>query len=283
MLDKRISAILTFFFILLPGLLVFVVFSHIRPLFAGTADMAGRAVLIAILFAMSMILRRNERLKAYGRILNAFFIASAAMALDYYLPTIKWLLAGLNVSIRSPMGIALDKLDSSVIIVLTILLLNRFTGEDSRSLYLRKGQFRKGLTIGLFAFLVCVAGSLFVARLFGAVNLSLARIVPWTPWILIFIAGNAFNEELLFRGLFLEKAGHISARFWANLAITIPFVLHHTGVTYSGDILLFLAYLVPLSLAWGSIAQDTESLLGSVLFHAGTDIPVVLVIFSELP
>jgi hypothetical protein len=100
---------------------------------------------------------------------------------------------------------------------------------------------------------------------------------------LIFIAGNALNEELLFRGLFLEKVSNLSGRFLSNLAISIPFVLHHTGITYTNDALMFLAYLLPLSLAWGYITQDTDSLLGSVLFHAGTDIPVLLVIFSRLP
>ena len=68
----------------------------------------------------------------------------------------------------------------------------------------------------------------------------------------------------------------------SNLVLTIPFVLHHTGVTYTGNALVFLIYLIPLSLAWGYIAQKTDSLLGSVLFHAGTDIPVVLVIFAGL-
>jgi len=43
-----------------------------------------------------------------------------------------------------------------------------------------------------------------------------------------------------------------------------------------------LAFLLPLSLAWGAITQKTDSLWGAVLFHAGMDIPVVLGIFSTL-
>jgi membrane protease YdiL (CAAX protease family) len=51
-------------------------------------------------------------------------------------------------------------------------------------------------------------------------------------------------------------------------------------VTYTRDQLLFLAVVVPLALAWGAIMQKTESIWGSILFHAGMDIPVFLSIFS---
>jgi membrane protease YdiL (CAAX protease family) len=112
--------------------------------------------------------------------------------------------------------------------------------------------------------------------------LSLARVLPWIPWILVFVAGNAFNEELLFRGLFLQKIDPFVGRLCSNLVLAIPFVLHHTGVTYTPSQWMFLAELLPLALAWSYITQRTDSLWGSVLFHAGTDIPIVLVLFSTL-
>jgi uncharacterized protein len=110
----------------------------------------------------------------------------------------------------------------------------------------------------------------------------LARILQWIPWILIFIAGNALNEELLFRGLFLRKIEPFIGKFHSNIVLAIPFVLHHTGVTYTNNALMFLAYLLPLALIWGWLIQKTDSLWASVLFHAGTDIPIALVIFSQL-
>ncbi len=110
----------------------------------------------------------------------------------------------------------------------------------------------------------------------------MAEVLAWSPWILIFIFGNAFNEELLFRGLFLRKYSPFIGRFLSNLVIAIPFALHHTGVSYTPDVLMFLVILLPLALAWGYITQKTDSLWGSVLFHAGTDIPIVLGIFSSL-
>jgi hypothetical protein len=40
--------------------------------------------------------------------------------------------------------------------------------------------------------------------------------------------------------------------------------------------------MLPLALVWGWITQKTDGLWGAILFHAGTDIPVVLSIFSKL-
>jgi len=281
-LDMRIKSISAFLLYLMVGLAVFVVFSHIRPLFSGPMDLVGRLLVIMTLLLTSLKLRKIERYRHHGPILYAFFTAAVATSLDYYLPTIRWLLEALNMSIATPMSIALDKLDSSLIIILTILLLTRLSDEGPTSLYLRKGDLRQGLTIGILAFLISVTGSVYVARLFGAQNLTLERIYPWLPWILVFVLANALNEEMLFRGLLLGKVQPVLGRFFSNLVLAIPFVLHHTGVSYTNDTLLFLAYLLPLALAWGHITQRTDSLLGAFLFHAGTDIPVILVIFSRL-
>ena len=264
------------------GLFVFVVLSHIRPMLPAPVDWIVRICLGAMLLSAALVSRKSMRFKKYGSVLYAFFIAVLATGVDYYLPTSQWLLNILNISIQTPAGIALDKLDSSLIIVGSIILLTKLSGDSLGQIFLQKGSLKKGLTIGIIAFLIAIAGSVFVATSFGAQNLSLARILPWLPWILIFILGNALNEELLFRGLFLNKISLLTGKIFANLVLVLPFVLHHTGVTYTQDALLFLAYLIPLAIAWGYITQKTDSIWGSVLFHAGTDIPIVLVIFSKL-
>lgn len=272
-----------FVLFLLLGLLLFAVFSHIRPVLPETADPIARVVLIASLLAAALWARGNPRLAKYWRILFACFTAAAAMAIDYYLPSREWLLQLLHVSIDTPAGIALDKLDSSLILIVTILLLTKASGADFGSLFLKKGNLKLGLTVGVIAFLVAAAGSIPVSEMFfGGKDLQVAKVLAWTPWILIFVFGNAFNEELLFRGLFLGKYNPFIGRFLSNLVIAIPFALHHTGVSYTPDVLMFLALLLPLALAWGYVTQKTDSLWGSVLFHAGTDIPVVLAIFSAL-
>lgn len=265
------------------GLLIFVVFSHMRPILPKSIDIAGRIVMTVGFLTSALLARRSASFKEYWQILFACFIASLATAIDYYLPSRDWLLRFFCISIKTPAGIAIDKLDSSMIIIACIILLTRASGSTLSTLYLRRGHLKNGLIVGLIAFSVAVVGSIPVSKLlFGVQNLQIQETLLWTPWILIFVLGNAFNEELLYRGLFLQKYSPFVGRFCSNLVIAIPFALHHTGVSYTPDTVIFLAILVPLALAWGYIMQKTDSLWGSVLFHAGTDIPIALSLFSAL-
>lgn len=281
---KTIGQQVVFFMLFLAlGLLIFVVFSHMRPTLPNPIDIIGRIVMVAGFLVVALLARRSQRFEKYWQVLFACFIASLATAIDYYLPSRDWLLQLFHISIKTPAGIAIDKLDSSIIIIVSVILLTKISGGNLSSIYLKKGNLKKGLIIGLIAFLVAVAGSVPVSEMFfGGRDLQVEKVLSWTPWILIFVLGNAFNEELLFRGLFLQKFSPFVGRFLSNLVIAIPFTLHHTGVSYTPDALMFLAILLPLALAWGFVMQKTDSLWGSVLFHAGTDIPIVLAIFSTL-
>jgi uncharacterized protein len=272
-----------FVLILMLGLCVFVVFSHLRPIFNDAADLICRIFLLAALLVCSLLTRKSERFRQYWQIFFAFFIAALAITVDFYLPSREWLLALFNIPIQTTIGIAIEKIDSCIIISGMIILLTKISGASLTSIYLNKNKLKQSFLIGIIAFFITASGAIFIANIYGAENLTIARILPWTPWILIFIFGNAFNEELLFRGLFLQKIEPLLGKFLSNLVVAIPFVLHHTGVTYTNDAIMFLIYLLPLALAWGYIMQKTGSIWGSFLFHAGTDIPVVLVIFSQLP
>jgi membrane protease YdiL (CAAX protease family) len=264
------------------GLIVFVVFSHMRPLLPDPYDLAGRILLAGILLVTALLFRKSVNFQDHWRPVYAFFVAVVAMAIDLYVPSREWLLTLFHLENRSLAGIALDKLESSIVLISVILILMRVAGCPPGTLFLRKGRLKKSLTIGLIAFVVAAVGSYFMAQLFGAVNLTVGRILPWIPWILLFILGNSLNEELLFRGLFLDGMAKTLGPLGANLVLILPFVLHHTGVEYTNDALMFLVYLIPLAFFWARITQKTDTLWGSVLFHAGTDISVILVIFSQL-
>jgi membrane protease YdiL (CAAX protease family) len=134
----------------------------------------------------------------------------------------------------------------------------------------------------LICFLLAAAGSIPMAFLFKAKNLSLDRILAWLPWILIFVLANAAQEELLFRGLFLRKLQPFFGKFLSNLMIAFVFTLLHGTVNYTIDNYVFLAVVFPLALGWGYVMQRTDSLWGSILWHAGMDIPIMLGIFSNL-
>lgn len=283
MFGQRGRSMIWFGLFLACGLLVFVVFSHYFPVFSGSTDIIGRIVVALAFLIAAQLSRRSERFQKYWRICFAFFVAMTAISLDYYLGFSKWLLPALRIGSETPAGWAIDKLESSALSVLVILLLTLASGDDLASLYLRRGNLRLGLTIGLVAFAVMIASAIPVATgFFNGNNLSWARILPWTPWVLIFVLANAFNEELLFRGLFFGRLQSFLGKFAVNLLMAVPFTLMHSGVGYTADILIFIGMLFPLSLAWGWTLQKTDSLWGSILFHAAMDIPIVLGIFSNL-
>jgi membrane protease YdiL (CAAX protease family) len=263
------------------GLLLFLVFSHFRPLLPKNADLPSRVALILVLLGSSFLLRRSDRLRKYWPVIFAFFIAAFAQALDYYLSG--WLPNLLGLDMETPAGIAMDKLESTLLIVLPILVVSRLSGNSMGSIYLQRGNLRLGLIVGLTVFIVVAALSIPWAQWqYRVGDLSLQRVLPWIPWILLFVLANAINEELLFRGLFLQKLEPFLGAFPANLCMAIPFVMLHIGVDYSQNSLLLLALLLPLGLLLSYVMQRTRSILAPWLIHASMDIAVVLSLFSQL-
>ena len=280
-MKERLHRFDLFLLFLVCGLLVFLVFSHFRPLLPADIDIPARIGLIIAFLTTALLIRRSERLKKYWLVFFAFFAAAFALSLDLYLS--HWSLRLLSLDINTPAGYAVDKLESTFLIVISIIVLTKVSGSDMASIYLKKGNLKLGLVIGIVVFLVIAAVSIPWAEWqFQGRDLSLERIIPWTPWILLFVLTNAINEELLFRGLFLRKLEPFLGAFPSNLLIAIVFTIMHVGVDYTPDVLMFLAFLLPLGLAMGYVMQKTDSILGSVLIHAAVDIPVVIGLYSTL-
>jgi membrane protease YdiL (CAAX protease family) len=266
------------------GLLVFVIFSHYYPFFKGDTDKVGRIAVAGTFLLLAILARRSERFQKYWLIPFASFTALTAISIDHYLGLSKWILPALGVQVQSPAGWAIDKLESSLLGIALVLVLNRLAGQSMDSLYIRRGNLRLGLSVGLAAFIVMIATVIPVTETsFKGQNLTWARLLPWAPWVLIFVLANASNEELIFRGVFIGKMERFLGKFLTNIVTTIPFVLVHSYTGYATDQTIFLALQVlPLSLAWCWLMQKTNSIWGSILFHAAMDIPIVVGIFSNL-
>jgi membrane protease YdiL (CAAX protease family) len=97
------------------------------------------------------------------------------------------------------------------------------------------------------------------------------------------VLANGAQEELLFRGLFLRKLEPFFGKFLSNCLIALVFTVLHKGSTYTSSEYIFLAILTPIALVWGYVMQKTDSVWGSILFHAGMDIPIFLGIFANRP
>lgn len=273
-----------FLLLLASGLLVFVVFGHYFPFYEGNIDIFGRIVAAGIFLALAVFAHRSERFQKYWLIPFAYFTALTAISVDYYLGLSAWILPRLGLGLKSPAGLAIDKLESSLLGIMVVLALNWLAGQRADSLYIRRGRLGLGLTVGVVAFAGMVAAVIPITEtFFQGKDLTWARILPWTPWVLIMVFTNAAYEELVFRGLFIGRLEPFFGKFAVNLVTTIPFVLNHAGNNYMTDtFVFFVLQLLPLSLVWCWLMQKTNSIWGSILFHAAMDIPIFVGIFSRL-
>ena len=257
----------------LSGLLVFPFSSVPTQLTLAYAIILSLAFLLA-----AILLRRHKSLKSYWQIFFAFFIASFAIFFDFLI----------NLPSETMSGLVLDMLVSTLIIVGTIILLTRVSGNTLSSIFLNKGNIKLGLITGLTGFFFFALTSIPAAEfLFQGQNLNLDKVVAWLPWILPIVLLNGVREELLYRGLFLKKFESKLGLKTSNLLQAIIFSLSHSvaGVGLNGYtpfIWVLVVFTFSLGLVWGYIMQRTNSVLGSILFHAGTDIPVFIGIFSNL-
>ena len=276
-----ISRIAFFCFFSIAGYVIIVIFSPYRPLLQIKEDLAGRVILIAVLVLMTWLAGKFRSTTQYREAMFGLLVLAVTVTAVWIFAC--FLLHSLEMNIDVPSGFSLLKLGEFSVIVVTVLLLTKASGGKFASVYVAKGNLKKGLSIGIAAFLLASAGSIFVSPLFfGASGLNARKVIEWLPWILIFIFANAAGEELLFRGLFLKKLEPLYGSLLANLIIAFVFTALHLGVTYPKNQLYFLMLLVPLALIWGFIIQKTNSLIASVLFHAGMDVAIILGIFSNL-
>jgi hypothetical protein len=233
-----------------------------------------------LLLLLTIIARRSERFHAYWQIPFGLFVLTLTYTLDFIINV--YLLDYLTIPVNTPAGIALQKMNEALIVVCVVVGCTLASDNELRSLYIQKGNWKLGLKIGLIAFLLAALLSIPMSTLFKTEHLTISRALPWMPWILIFVLSNATLEELLFRGLFLRKLERFFGKFSSNLMIAVVFTLIHGAASYTRDQYAFLAVVFPLALAWGYITQKTEGLWGSIFFHAGMDISIILSVFSRL-
>jgi membrane protease YdiL (CAAX protease family) len=280
-LTKRewIERILVAVLFLAIGGLIMIVFSPWRPMLPRMDDFLGRIGLTVSLAVTVFLLRRSKQYEKYWQVFYGLLVLTIAVSADWFFS--KYQINYLGIYDNSPAGWAIQKLNECVVIVSVVIILTKASGKSLGSIYIQRGNLKLGLTIGFVTFALAALFSIPMATLFKAQNLTLMRIVPWIPWVLIFVLANAAMEEILFRGLFLRKLEPFYGKFISNFLIATVFTVLHSAATYTSDQYIFLAVLLPLALAWGYITQKTDAVWGSVLFHAGMDIPIILGIFSN--
>lgn len=266
------------------ALFVFLVFSLLLfepPFFAfNSASKSFQLVTfigLPLLFSMMAILARwNRRLVEYLPAFCSFAMVSIGLLMMWLLDDFprRWL--GLDA--KAPSGRAIIKVSDAVLLLVTVVVVGKLLRIDFDSIYLRKGSRPGlGLAIGLAGFALMASFAIVEAH---SMDISNHRILEWAPWILSFVLANGFFEELMSRGLFLKKFEPLLGAPLSNLLTAFVFAIGHAGVTYSEDVLVFVAITFVFALIWGYLMQKTGSLWGSALFHAGADTLLIIGIFA---
>ena len=235
-----------------------------------------KAALPLLFLGVSLLLRRSERLHDYWRIAYAFFVASAANLLVWLWGT--WLFRLVDAPADPLAEMAVNKLSEATVIIVTILVLTRLAGWNLSDLYIRRGNGRLGLLLGLGFSIPVVA--MFVAM--GGLSLGWGLILAALPAALTYSLVNSFMEELWFRGLFLGEYKKLLGGGMAILLTALLFAIMHFGMTYASgaERIQLLAGILYLGLATAYIILKTESLWGAVLLHTVADVVLLLGFFA---
>ena len=170
---------------------------------------------------------------------------------------------------------------SSIGLLLAWLFGRWLVEKDFTSLYLRGGDLRKSLKLGLLASFAALLPFILVGGL--GLTATPAMILSWMPWMCAFAVSNAFMEELMIRGVFLRKYTSIFGERQSLLLTTVIFTVFHQAIVGYTDFVSFSVFMVMiffLGLIWGYVIQKSDNIWGSVLAHTVADILFMLAVFG---
>jgi membrane protease YdiL (CAAX protease family) len=275
--SKRLSrtAIFLLFFLLYSAVIAILPLSY-RPGMARAFLPAHAAISAALMLAaLLLFLRRSTR--EYGLALYALAAVGAAILVStqWHMDFVRWL----GYSNSTPQGLSVAIFFQSALRVAVALALMKLSGASWDSFYLRAGNLKLGLAVGMAGFLA-LAALAFVPLFPDAAARS--RLISLLPWILLFVLSNGFAEELLFRGILLRRFEPFLGKGLSLLLTTLVFTIIHMQANYVPDLLIFAAQTFPLALAWGWLMQKSNSLWGSALFHAGADCYIIFGVYAAM-
>ncbi|HXQ11612.1 MAG TPA: CPBP family intramembrane glutamic endopeptidase [Caulobacteraceae bacterium] len=246
-------------------------------------------IVASIFGASAFYLSRRPSLHAFKPLFLAFFAFSAVQVLNNTVP--KFVLTHLlkeagtagNPLASTMWGSIVIQLTETAIALVPIFLLTMASRQSAGEIYLQQGRigfwFCAALVFFLAMYLLTPRAAAHRFPVHGAVTIS--RYVSLTPPLLLMVITNGFQEEILFRALFLRKFISIFGFWTANVIQALVFTIAHVGISYTTNVILFLILFVfPLGLFCGYLMRRTDSVLAPAIFHAGADIPIYLSFLS---
>jgi membrane protease YdiL (CAAX protease family) len=274
-LIPRYYPFIAFLFYLAGGLLIFLYGANTFRLFPTNKNALFEWSTTLLFLFLAVILHRLPSLRKLTAVAGALFIASAANAINLALGN--FLASIFRVTGEDMRFLAIDKLSQALPIVLAIILLTLWTGDDLGSIFLKKGNLKEGIKFGLISFGIFAV--IFIVDVFIQANgpisqgLFASGIDPGVigrslPWILVFCFVNSLMEELWFRGVSLKKLAPVLGSRMSIIVTAFVFGISHLAATYVTPLqmLLFGAIVFGLGLVNAYMMLKTDSIWGSVFF-----------------
>ena len=255
-----------------------------------------RIAYVAVLLAFALFARSHPFARKYWELAFAFAIFGLVAVLDGFVNGY----VGTSLLHDPPNGgnplastvsgtVVIQLLDAASAIV-PVVVLTRISGQDLGSISVRKGVLGRWF---VFACVFFVLFYVFLAtlplrpdspahRLLPENSaLTLGRFLALSPALLLVSLSNGFEEELLFRGLFLQKYERFFGAPVANTLQAMVFTSAHVGVAYTPNFLLFAVLLIfPLGLVAGYLMRATNSVITPGIFHGALDMGIYLAFLS---
>jgi membrane protease YdiL (CAAX protease family) len=253
------------------GIAVFLFGCNYYRIFPTNKNLAYEGGLAVTFLIAALLMRKSTRWGKYWQIAYAFFIASAV----WFITTLvggfgNWALRLTNGSESTPMGTAVGKVGEAIGTVTIILILNKLAGADLGSVFIRRGNLKWALLVGL-AVLLNFATAALMASASQYTQLDLLGAVML--WGLVFSLANGFMEELWFRGILLGKLRSLIGPGAAILLTALLFSIMHAGGLYMSPAAMpfYLINLFTHGLAMGYLVFKMNNLWGACLYHAACD------------
>jgi membrane protease YdiL (CAAX protease family) len=250
-------------------------------------EIAYGVVLAAFLLGLTLLVKRSSSPPLYWQLPFALFVFAVVQVLNNSIPS--FVLTSVlhehavdgNPLASTVSGTVVVQLVEALIAIVPIVVLVRMAGLSLGSIYARVGRFGSAYVIAIIAFvgIYAVIGLSPTAHRFIPIQgtMTVSRYLALSPALLIMVISNGFEEELLFRGLFLQRYGAFFGVWGANILQALVFAFAHLGVSYTPNALLFILVAVfPLGLVGGFLMRRSDGVVAPALLHAALDIPIYL-------
>jgi len=237
----------------------------------GNIKLIIRIVLIVVSYFLWRWFNRRD-MTELKNLAFAFMVLNLAFLIVSVFTTKFW---GLDMETTN--GIALSKFSDSAIITVVLVFSFLIAGYRLKTIYLSRGKFIPGIITGIVFFLI-----------FGYLALNNPQQRPgpgfleknWI-WILMFVFSNGFMEELVFRGIFLDKLNMFFNHHLSILMTSVCFAVPHIIVQYQPNLLMFTGICLILGIICGYAMHLTRSIIAPALIHAGADLMIIVPIFAS--